>query len=68
MRKKMEERFDANRTVAFVTFATHEQRNFIIDNNKNTLYYKLKRFAQFWKDTDYLTLKKGECEYDDIII
>ena len=59
MRKKMENKSDANRTVAFVTFATHEQRNFVLKNNKNSLFYKLKRTLQFWKDSDYFTVTKG---------
>ena len=59
MRKKLEDKFDANRTVAFVTFATHEQRNFIIENNQNSIFYKLKRGLQFWKDSDYFSLRKG---------
>ena len=68
MRKKLEAKLDANRTVAFVTFATHEQRNFVIENNQNSIFYKLKRGLQFWKDSDYFSLRKGECVYDDLII
>ena len=68
LRKKLESNMEANRTVSFVTFRTHEQRNFVISHNKNSLFYKLKRGLQFWKDSDYFKVKKGDTEYTDIYI
>ena len=59
---------EATRTVCFVTFLTHEQRNFVIDNNKNTIFYKIKRNLAFWKDSDYFKMKKGNNIYKDITI
>ena len=59
---------EANRTVVFVTFKTYEQRQFVIENNKNSLFYKLKRGIQFWKSPDYFKVTKGNTTYDDIYI
>lgn len=52
----------------FVTFLTHEEREFIIHHNKNTIFYKFKRFIQFWKQPDYFSVTRDDIVYNDIII
>jgi hypothetical protein len=59
---------EATRTVVFVTFLTHEQREFVVHNNRNSLFYKIKRGLQFWKDPDYFSVEKGGVTYNDVII
>lgn len=68
LRKKMEGKQQVNRTVVFVTFLTFEQRNFMIKNNKNSLFYKIKRALQFWKDSEYFKIKKGEETFENLVI
>lgn len=55
--------------MVFVTFLTHEQRNFVLEYNKNGLFYKFKRFIHFWKKSDYFSVvDRDNIIYDDIKI
>jgi hypothetical protein len=59
---------EVSTTVVFVTFLTHEMRQFMLMYNKNTIFHKLKRIVQCWKKGDYFSVFKDNIIYEDIKI